>query len=120
MQRHHLCQETSSRIEEDSKNKISRLVCVVFFSPHFETSLHHQREKTSWRNQLVDGKAEELGEGRGQKLRAPKPEKGLGWGEGGICLSQNQFPRPRVHFINQHTDRGTHATAWLGLVPGGH
>lgn len=29
MQRLHLCRETSSRIEEDSENKKSHLVCVV-------------------------------------------------------------------------------------------
>lgn len=37
-----------------------------------------------------------------------------------ISLCQNQFPRPRVHFISQRADSGTHATAWLGLAPSSH
>lgn len=60
-----------------------------------------------------------MGEHRQQTSREAREEK-----EREIRLSQNQFPRPRVHFINQHTDieahTHTHTMGWLGLLPNAH
>lgn len=119
MQRLHLCRETSSRIEEDSENKKSHLVCVVPPPPPpTHTQTFWDQPSTSVRGNKWEEPNRETGRQEWRGARGHREEKPASrGGEGEISLSQNQFPRPRVHFINQHRDRSTHTAGWLGLLP---
>lgn len=86
-------------------------MCELVRFLHFGSPLCVHDEATV-RNQLVNRKR-----GARRNECAELARKGR---HGEISLCQNQFPRPRVHFISQRADSGTHATAWLGLWPSSH
>lgn len=95
MQRLHLCRETSSRIEEDSENKKSHLVCVVppplqHTHRHFEISLQLQWEETSGKYQT--GKREgRSDEERGDTGRKNQQAEGV---RGRSASARINFPDP--------------------------